>query len=55
MYTLNIIKAIKKTNANKIRDFIYENYCKRIVFSIEVSYGSLNARKNKNYCCLLTY
>ena len=37
MYTLNIAGAIKKMNTNDfqrpIRDFIYENYYKRIGFS----------------------
>ena len=31
MYTLNIAKAIEKMSVNEIRDFIFENYCKRIV------------------------
>ena len=38
MYTLNITKAIKKISVNYIRDFIYENYYKRIVLSKEGSY-----------------
>ena len=37
MYTLNIIKAIKKMNAIEIRDFISENYYKQIGFSKEES------------------
>ena len=41
MYILNIIKAIKKMNANKIGDFIYENYYRRTGFSEEQSYYSL--------------
>ena len=35
MYTLNIIKALKKMNAIEIRDFIYENHYKQIGFSKE--------------------
>ena len=30
MYTLNVIKAIKKMYANDIIDFVTENYYKRI-------------------------
>ena len=30
MYTLNIARAIKKMSVNEIRDFIFENYYKRI-------------------------
>ena len=32
MYTLNIIKAIKKLSVNDIRDFIFGNYYKGIGF-----------------------
>ena len=32
MYTLNIIKAIKSMSVHEIRDFIFENYYKRIRF-----------------------
>ena len=35
MYTLNIIKALGKMYVNDIRDFIFENYYKRIGFSKE--------------------
>ena len=38
MYTLSITKAIKKMSVNDIRDFIFENYYKRIGFSKENSY-----------------
>ena len=47
MYTLNIIKAIKKRNTKKVRDSIYENYCKWIGFSKEESYFSLKRVKKK--------
>ena len=30
MYILNIARAIKKMSVNEIRDFIFENYYKRI-------------------------
>ena len=41
MYTLNIARAIKKMTVNKVRDFIFENYYKRIGFSKENSYYSI--------------
>ena len=48
MYTLNITKAIKKMSANDSRDFIFENYYKRIGFSKEDSYHSLKRSNKKN-------
>ena len=33
MYILNIAKAIKKMSVNEIKDFILENYYKRVEFS----------------------
>ena len=41
MYILNISRAIKKMSVNEIRDFIFENYYKRIRFSKENSYYSM--------------
>ena len=38
MYILNIARAIKKMSVNELRDFIFENYYKRIRFSGENSY-----------------
>ena len=32
MYILNIPKAIKKMSINEIKDFLFENYYKRIRF-----------------------
>ena len=52
MYTLNITKAIKKISVNYIRDFIYENYYKRIVFSKEGSYRLSKHSEKKIYYCL---
>ena len=54
MYILNNARAIKKTSVNKIRDFIFENYYKRIRFSKESSYYSMKYLKKKIYCCLQT-
>ena len=41
MYILNIARAIKKMSVNEIREFIFENYYKRIGFSKENSYCSM--------------
>ena len=49
MYPLHITKAIKKISANEIRDFIFENYYKRIGFSMENSYYSMKCLK-KIFC-----
>ena len=38
MYFLNIASIRKKMPINEIRDFIFENYYKRIRFSKENSY-----------------
>ena len=47
MYTLNIVKAIKKMSLNDIRDFFFENYYKRTGCSKESSYFSMNHLKRK--------
>ena len=47
MYILNIAKAIKKISVNEIKDFIFENYYKRIVFSKENSSYSMEYLKEK--------
>ena len=52
MYTLNIIKALKKMNANKTIDFIYKNYYKRIELSKEESYYPLKPLKNERLLLL---
>ena len=41
MYTLNNASAIKNMSVNEIRDFIFENYYKRIGFSKENSSYSM--------------
>ena len=45
MYILNIASAINKMAVNEIRDFIFENYYRRIGFSKENSCFSINLRK----------
>ena len=52
MYILNIARAIKKTSVNEIRDFIFENYYKRIEFSREDSYYSMKRLKRKDLLLL---
>ena len=49
MYILNIPSTLKKMSVNEIKDFIFENYYKRIVFSKENRYYSM---KKKICCCL---
>ena len=38
MYVLNSVRAIKKMSVNEIKDFIFENYYKRIGLSKENSF-----------------
>ena len=52
MYILNNTKAIKTTSINEVKDFIFENYFKRIGFSKKVSYISMK-HLNKKYLSLL--
>ena len=52
MYILNIARAIKKMSVNEIRDFIFQNYYKRIAFSKEKSYYSMTPLKKKNLLLL---
>ena len=52
MYTLNIVRAIKRMSANEIRDFIFENYYKKIGFSKESSYYSMKYVKRNNLLLL---
>ena len=54
MYILNINRAIKNISVNKIRDFIFENYHKRIGFSKGNSYSVKLLKKKKISCCLQT-
>ena len=54
MYIANIAIAIKRMSVNEIRDFIFENYYKRIEFSKENSDYSMEILKNKITCCLQT-
>ena len=52
MYTLNIASAIKKMAANKLRNFIFENYYKRIGFIKKITYYSKQRlRKRFDIAC----
>ena len=47
MYILNITSALKKMSVNELRDFIFENYYKRIGFVKERSYYSMKRLKKR--------
>ena len=47
MYILNIASTIKKITVNELRDFIFENYYKRIGFVTEINYYSMKQLKKK--------
>ena len=51
MYILNIDKALKKMSINEIKDFIFENFYKRIWFSKASSFYSMK-RLKKNILLL---
>ena len=46
---LNIARATKKMYVNEIKDFIFENYYKRIGFSKGNSYYSMKRLKKKRF------
>ena len=48
MYILNIASTIKKMTVNELRNFIFKNYYKRIIFSKENSYYSMERQKGKD-------
>ena len=59
MYILNIASAIKRCQSMsdescQLKDFIFENYYKRIVFVKEKSYYSMKRFKKKICSCLQT-
>ena len=54
MYILNIASAIKEMLVNELREFIFENYYKRIGFVKERSYYSMKRLKKKLCYCLQT-
>ena len=53
MYILSIVRAIKKMSVNEIKDFIFENYYKRIEFSKEDSYCTMKRLKKKDLLLLV--
>ena len=52
MNTLNIVRVIKKISVNEIRNFVFENFFKRIGFSKENSFYSLKRLKRKDLLLL---
>ena len=52
MHILNIARAIKMMCINEIRDFIFENYYKRIGCSKENSYYSMKHLKKDDLLLL---
>ena len=48
MYILNFARAIKKMPINETIDFIFENFYKRIGFSMENSYYLMKRLKKKD-------
>ena len=53
MYSLKIAGALKKMSANEIRDFIFENYDKRIGFSKEDRYYWMKRLRKKDLLLLV--
>ena len=49
MYILNFDKAIEKMSISEIREFIFKNYNKKIVFSKKSSYYSMKQLKKKRF------
>ena len=54
MYILNITNVMKKMTVNRHRNFIFENYYKRIGFVKERSYYSMKCLKRKDLLLLAT-
>ena len=52
MYILNFDKAIEKMSISEIREFIFKNYNKKIVFSKKSSYYSMKQLKKKDLLLL---
>ena len=52
MDTLNIVRVIKKISVNEIRNFVFENFFKRIGFSKENSFYSVKRLKRKDLLLL---
>ena len=52
MDTLNIVRVIKKISVNEIRNFVFENFFKRIGFSKENSFYCLKRLKRKDLLLL---
>ena len=48
MYTLHITSPIRKMAVNELRDFIFENYYRRMRFAKESSFYSMKHQKKKD-------
>ena len=48
MYILNILSSIKKMTIKELKDFIFENYYRRIGFPKENSYYLMKHQKKKD-------
>ena len=53
MSIINTARAITKISVNEIRDFIFENYFKRMAFSKKHDYHSMKCLKKKKDLLLL--
>ena len=51
IHILNIASAIRKVTVNELRDFIFENYYKRIGFLKESCYYSMKRLKRFDVAC----
>ena len=47
MYILNILSATKKITIKEMKDFIFENYYRRIGFPKENTYYSIKQKKKE--------
>ena len=54
MYILNILSATEKMTIKELKDFISENYYRRIRFTEENSYYSMKHRKKKDLLLVVT-
>ena len=47
MYKLSIVNDIKKMTIKKLKHFVYENYYRGTIFSIENNYYSIKHQEKK--------
>ena len=51
MYKLSIVSDIKKMAIKKLKHFVYENYYRGTIFSIENNYYSIKRQKKNTIIC----